>query len=302
MFCPFNLSPVQKLRKLPDYCTVRYVFLWYLLAQLCCASIWRWRGREVLTQCSLNFKLVPMLFGKGWKRMVWVSCCFLTYLTKVPFSKEAGTWHSNGQQLSWKCSFYISSRCTHIRYIYSYTYNNDFSDPSLGKNSDDALLYGEKLHERVVPWAFSDFFQMSKHWKPWKKLKVAGRKGTWRFQCDFWNLLWKKACCTLLSLEACYVHSKQHISIVRRHFRESIRNTPHKRLNGPIDITLCVLMSLAPGIKHARVYQTPRERVKVLLIYLPRTQSATSKQVSKWTKYDKMLGKYGDSVVTKPSA
>ena len=98
------------------------------------------------------------------------------------------------------------------------------------------------------------------------------------------------------------MHSKQHISIVRRHFRESIRNTPHKRLNRPIDITLCVLMSLAPGIKHGRVYQTPRERVKVLLIYLPRTQSATSKQVSKWTKYDKMLGKNGDSVVTKPSA
>ena len=123
-------------------------------------------------------------------------------------------------------------------------------------------------------------------------LKVAGRKGTRDdSNATFENLLWKKACCTLLSLEVCYVHSKQHISIVRRHFRESIRNTPHKRLNGPIDITLCVLMSLAPGIKHARVYQTPRERVKVLLIYLPRTQSATSKQVSKMDKVWQNAGK-----------
>ena len=52
--------------------------------------------------------------GNGWYGFLIV---FLTYLTKVPFSKEAGTWHSNGQQLSWKMFILYLQVYSHSLYL-----------------------------------------------------------------------------------------------------------------------------------------------------------------------------------------
>lgn len=100
----------------------------------------------------------------------------------------------------------------------------------------------------------------------------------------------------LLSLEVFFTCIPSSISASFAGISESPLGILLKKLLRirPLDIMRIMLLSLAPGIKHALVYQIPCERVKVLLIYLPEIKAREANRSAKWTKYDTMLGKNGD--------